>query len=134
MRVSVGETRIDIDAVDNFNPVELPTLVTLQLDRSLFATATLAELGPTPSPERLAHWFERVIGVLRHAASSTDLFHRETARAVVELVGLDAGLILARKGTEWDVVAAYPEPEGPAANASFSRAVLEEVERTGATG
>ena len=133
MRVSVGETRIDIDAVDNFNPVEAPTLVTLQLDRSLFATATLAELGPTPSPERLAHWFERVIGVLRHAASSTDLFHRETARAVVELVGLDVGLILARKGTEWDVVAAYPEPEGPAANASFSRAVLEEVERTGAT-
>ncbi len=133
MRVSVGETRIDIDAVDNSHAVDATTLIPIPPDPSLLAAATLAELGPSPAPERLAQWFERVIAVLQQAAASTDMFNRETARAAVELVGLDRGLVLARKGTEWDIVAAYPEPDGPVAKDSFSRAVLDEVVRTGVT-
>ena len=131
--VSVGETRIDINTVDSSDPGKAATLVPLQPDPIQLAAATLAELGPTPEPERLASWFERVIGVLQHAAASTGIFHRETARAVVEPVGLDVGLVLARRGGDWDVVAAYPEPDGPLAGGSFSRAVLDEVVKTGMT-
>ncbi len=50
----------------------------------------------TPVAEELARWFESLIGVQRAAASSPDFF-AETAQAVVELIGLDSGLVLLRR-------------------------------------
>ena len=51
----------------------------------------------------MARWFEALIGVQRAAASSPDFF-AQTARAVVELIGLDCGLVLLRHQDDWDPV------------------------------
>ena len=125
-RVSVGETRIDIDAVDNFDSVDRRSRPT-SARPSEFATATLADLGPTPEPERLANWFERVIGVLRHAAASTGMFHRETARAVVD-GGAGRGARPGSEGYRMGCCRRVPRTGGTIAGGSFSRAVLDEVE------
>ena len=68
---------------------------------------SLAGLDETPQAEQLARWFERVVAVQRAAASS-NAFFEETARAVVELIGLDCGLVLLRKDCDWKVEAGYP--------------------------
>ena len=85
------------------------------------------ELGRSPSPETLAHWFETVIAVQRAAAGSPE-FYQQTARAVVTLVGLDRGLVLLRREGRWIVQARYPE-DATHSGREFSATTLERVVR-----
>src|SRR5262249_12986197 len=97
-RLSVGETLIEIDRAgreEDIDPASLRSVAPpIQLAPTL---APLPNLGEAPDAEELARWLERVIAVQRSAADSPD-FYAETARAVVELVGLDWGLVLLRRG------------------------------------
>src|SRR5207247_9892229 len=52
----------------------------------------------------LANWVETVIAVQRAAAGSRE-FYEQTAQALIDLVGLDRGLVLLRRGTLWEPVA-----------------------------
>ena len=72
----------------------------------------------------MARWFEALIGVQRAAASSPDFFD-ETARAVVELIGLDCGLVLLRREGQWVPVACHPPHDD--ARSQFSRSIIETV-------
>jgi serine phosphatase RsbU (regulator of sigma subunit) len=67
---------------------------------------SLLQLGDSPDAETIAHWFETVVTVQRSCASTSE-FYEETARAVVELVGLDCGLVLLRDGETWRPAAEY---------------------------
>ena len=67
----------------------------------------LHELGETPGPELLAHWFETLVSVQQAAATSEE-FLETTARAVVDLVGLDRGLVLLRNEDRWEIGARCP--------------------------
>lgn len=91
---------------------------------------TLRLLGESPDAETLARWFETVISVQRSAAGS-EAFYAETARAVVELVGLDRGLVLVRKNDDWEAVAMHVDDDRDAlpSGRSYSRGILEEVYR-----
>jgi len=76
------------------------------------------------TPERLVRWFETVVAVQRAAAGSPE-FYGQTARALVELVGLDRGLVLLRQDDEWVEVARHgTEPTGSRA---YSRGVMRSV-------
>ncbi len=85
---------------------------------------SLAGLDETPQAEQLARWFERVVAVQRAAASS-NAFFEETARAVVELIGLDRGLVLSRKDCDWKVEADYPSDADE--TFVYSKTILERV-------
>ena len=76
------------------------------------------QLSHAPGSEELARWFEALVGVQRAAASSPDFF-AETARAVVELIGLDSGLVLLRRDGDWEPLACYPPHDD--AKSQFSR-------------
>lgn len=91
---------------------------------------SLRDLGSSPNPETLARWFETVICVQQAAATSTE-FYMETARAVVQLVGLDRGIVLLREGDDWVDVAHYTTDLND--SPEFSRGVLNEVLETGRT-
>ncbi|HEV3022466.1 MAG TPA: adenylate/guanylate cyclase domain-containing protein, partial [Pirellulales bacterium] len=100
-----------------------------QRSMSIRESLNLAEVGQSLAPETLAHWFETVISVQRSAASSQQ-FYDETARAVVELVGLDLGQVLLRRLNAdgecvWESAASHSTPQG--VNARFSVAVLNRV-------
>ncbi|HEY7422700.1 MAG TPA: adenylate/guanylate cyclase domain-containing protein [Gemmataceae bacterium] len=127
--LTVGETTVEIER----SPPESGERL-LQTIASPFPArinqpvhATLMELGHSPSPETLAHWFETVIAVQRAAAGSLE-FYQQTARAVVTLVGLDRGLVLLRRNGRWFVQARYPENSSYSGR-EYSLTTLERVER-----
>lgn len=88
--------------------------------------SSVDSLSDSPTAATLAQWFETVLTVQRAAAGS-DEFYQETAKAVVELVGLDCGLILLRDGDEWNTVASHST--GNMSGFEFSRRVLRQVLR-----
>lgn len=87
-------------------------------------SSSLAALGESPSPDVLTEWFETLLSVQRAAAGSAE-FYDETARAVVELVGLDRGLVLLRRHGQWQVAASAARRSD--LHASFSQSVLSQV-------
>ncbi|MCC6382934.1 MAG: adenylate/guanylate cyclase domain-containing protein, partial [Dehalococcoidia bacterium] len=85
----------------------------------------LPELGESPSPETLAHWFETLV-LVQQAAATSEAFLDATARAMVDLVGLDRGLVLLRNAGSWRVGASAGAPP---TGAAFSSTIVHEAER-----
>ena len=129
-RLQIGDTLIEIEsrdsdasAVDGAAPENDPAAAARpgSVDRTM-----APQLSSAPASEEMARWFEALIGVQRAAASSPDFF-AETARAVVELIGLDCGLVLLRREGDWVPVACHPPHDD--AKSQFSRSILETVVR-----
>ncbi|AGA29128.1 adenylate/guanylate cyclase domain-containing protein [Singulisphaera acidiphila] len=74
----------------------------------------------------LARWFEAVVSVQRASVSSGE-FYKQTARAVVELIGLDRGLVILKRGNEWEVIAHHDADSSGTTGTGFSRGVLNRV-------
>ncbi|MCH7729845.1 MAG: family 3 adenylate cyclase, partial [Planctomycetes bacterium] len=68
--------------------------------------------------------FETLLTVQRAAAGSGE-FYLETARAAVDLVGLDSGLVILRDGDLWEIVAQHHTTEHK--GHEFSMRVLNQV-------
>jgi adenylate cyclase len=127
--LGVGETVIELRGVrDSVESQPLQTVAAPLTRMSGPAAPRLHELGGSPAPEMLAHWFETVIAVQRAAAGSPE-FYAYTARAVVELVGLDRGLILLRRDGRWLVQARCPEGDSEYTGCDFSLTILDRMER-----
>lgn len=133
VRLSVGQTQIwlrpDAPRLDDMGLASAALIVAPAAEQS-GAQKTLPLLGESPDAETLARWFETVISVQRSAAGS-EAFYAETARAVVELVGLDRGLVLLRKNDDWEAVAMHVDDanDEAAKGRSYSRGILDEVYR-----
>jgi signal transduction histidine kinase len=85
----------------------------------------LLHLGDSPSPEQVTQWLEVVVAVQRASPSSPE-FYQQTAEALVELVGLDRGLVLLREGEGWNVAGrGFRDDGGP--GREFSHTVLRRV-------
>jgi serine phosphatase RsbU (regulator of sigma subunit) len=107
-RLTAGNTLIEVHQEETEEP-ESDVLRTVARPlgwTGIQAAPTLGSLGDSPLPETLVRWFETVVAVQRSAASSAE-FYADTARAVVDLVGLDCGLVLHREGDAWTVLARH---------------------------
>jgi adenylate cyclase len=127
IRLKIGETWITIKPADHD-----------QISRDVLATITqpvrasnvsdisrnILNLGTSPNPQTLAEWFETVIAVQRAAAGSPE-FYLQTAQALVNLVNLDCGLVLLRRGDAWEPVAREPNEAGH--GREFSHTILKHV-------
>jgi adenylate cyclase len=106
----VGETQISIEreAAEEFNKASLQTIAQPPLRPAAAAAVPdkLLDLGEAPSPEKLASWMERVL-TLQQAAADTPDFLKQTARAMVEMIGLDIGMVILRKDDEWNLAAGH---------------------------
>jgi adenylate cyclase len=128
VRLTVGETVIALDASPE-DPIERATLATIAKP---VRPSKLGEIKPgplrlttdSPDAETLTNWFETVIAVQRAAAGSPE-FYEQTAQAVVDLVGLDRGLILIRHGEVWEPVARAGT--GRCTGREFSATILRKV-------
>jgi adenylate cyclase len=129
VHLMVGETSVDIERPQPESEERLLEVIASPFPRRPDDSThtTLTELGRSPSPETLAHWFETVIAVQRAAASSIEFF-QQTARAVVTLVGLDRGLVVLRRDGRWMVQARYPDDPRPPGR-EFSATTLERLAR-----
>ena len=91
----------------------------------------LAPLGDAPSSEKLTQWMETVLHLQRSEAEPSAFF-AQAAQAIVNLIGLDVGLVLLYKDGAWQVVArAAVEMDGgshpPLAGREFSHTILRHV-------
>jgi adenylate cyclase len=130
-RLIVGETAIDIDFVaDTTAEGPLETIASPHSSKILAGPAqhSLLDLGRTPTPETLTHWFETVIAVQRAAAGSQE-FYTQTAKAIVSLVGLDRGLVILRRNGRWGAHARFPDDGAELVGREFSVTILDKVER-----
>ena len=99
-RIQLGDTLIEIESTDGKESAPGETsLRTVQppVAAGSAGRTRISQLGDAPDIEELTRWFEALVGVERAAASSPDFF-AETARAVVELIGLDIGWVLTAPG------------------------------------
>lgn len=133
LRLAMGETVIDI-ALAGSEAAEVEQLQTIAVpvrgQRLAETCETWQPLTGSPTAEVLARWFETVIGVQRAAASSPE-FYQQTAQALVDLVGLDRGLVLLRKGEGWQVAARCVREN--AQGREFSKTILKQVVDQGRT-
>lgn len=111
---------------EEFQTISLPA--TFQLPS--VTRRSLSSLGEVPTAEMLTLWFETLLSVQRSAVGSTE-FYQETARAIVDLVGLDRGLVMLREGGGWRIAAGWAKNE--TAGLNFSRSVLSRVVEQGRT-
>ncbi|QDU61545.1 Adenylate cyclase 1 [Planctomycetes bacterium Pan216] len=88
------------------------------------ATDTLVSVSEGVLPETLVGWIEKLVTVQRAAAGSPE-FYDETARALVDLIGLDRGLVLLRREDNWEVVARHQR--GSRVRYDFSSTIVERV-------
>jgi adenylate cyclase len=127
IRLTVGESLVELVRPEAYS-VERKSLRTIEAPfrpaAGVEVRAAPFRLGPSPTVETLGHWFETVIGVQRAAAGSI-AFYEQTARAVVELVGLDRGLVLLRRNGNWQVVAYHSTSAD--SEAEFSHTILRQV-------
>jgi adenylate cyclase len=127
VRLIFGRSTLDIGLIPNEDHDRAGNLQTIS--KPVAADSKLlrppAALGRMPTAEVLGQWFETLMTVQRSAAGSV-AFYAETARAVVELVGLDRGLVILKKGGQWEVVASHST--AGTLNQQFSMRVLLQVQ------
>lgn len=122
--LQIGYTRIELTAGSGGSEPELNSCLTVLGASGLSSFSTrLNQLGATPEPVTLARWFETLLLVQQSAADSNEFF-AQTARAVVELIGLDRGLVLLRQDGNWRIEAQYGAPPGVS---GFSRTTVQSV-------
>lgn len=127
--IAIGRTSVEImsdDFPDRPTGASEPASIRSITISGAKTAAALASLGESPAPIELARWFETLFEVLESAADSNE-FYQSAARAIVDLIGLDIGLVLMRKGNDWQTVGSFSRNGGE--NASISRTVLREVVR-----
>ena len=130
-RLTVGDTTIDID-VGNLDSVQRDSLQTVaqpararRLPDPNSGLVAIDMLDKSSGLEKMTQWFEAVIGVLRAAPGSPE-FYNQAAQAMVELIGLDRGLVLLRHGDAWQVVSRAFQGEGGQGR-EFSQTIIKFV-------
>lgn len=133
-QLAFGYTTLQIGVIPKLDDPFTNSLQTIsrpaKLDSKTIIQSQLKGAAEAPNSETLAQWFETLLTVQK-AAAGTDEFYHETARAVVELIGLERGMVLLRAGSEWNIVARQSTVEKD--SSKFSRRVLDEVVRKRST-
>ncbi len=126
VRLGMGETVMDVSESDS-EPLSAHLLRTVAAPVRGDATKThpaLIDRSDKASPEEIVGWLETVVSVQR-AADPQDFYDR-TAKALVERIGLDSGMVLERDGDAWRVAAMIVKDES-APGRAFSHAILAQV-------
>jgi adenylate cyclase len=129
VRITIGNTVVEIASGDvksnqpDFHHTLFPSVEPEAVLGEDFKG--LSTLGETPSAVVVAHWFETLLSVQKAAAGSNE-FYQGTARAMVDLIGLDRGMVLLFRGGVWEIVANYVGPG--CEDHGYSRTVLQQLQ------
>jgi adenylate cyclase len=140
--LSLGQTLVDVEVgradADDTPPPAAGAHGDTKIDQELYKTVSeparatapakkkpiLKALNDSPSPEKIAHWLESVLGLQRSPADSKE-FYSQTARALVELVDLQLGMVILRRNDKWDIAGYYTTSD--TISSRYSRTLLNHV-------
>ncbi len=105
VRLGVGETVIDVEWVrpDEDTSQRFLTVAAPVSDERSSELPSLLALGALPPVEQVVGWLEPVMSL--HRAGDPKELYTETARAMVDRIGLDTGAVLMKEGEVWKTVA-----------------------------
>lgn len=131
IQLKLGKTTILIEGIQESVQEELvdeKSLMTVSQPilrrEQTIALSALTSMGEPLTPERITHWLEAIISFQRSSSTTEDLC-REIAVALVDLVGLDEGMVLQLEEGEWKLLAHHAVKEPPTVR--FSRSLLKHV-------
>lgn len=131
VRLFFGKTTVDVRRTDEeseaegaFQSIQRSMLVQ-PAPVPIVESALVGTVRP-PSPEELTQWFESLLAVQRAAAGSEE-FYQEAAKAVVEMIGLDRGMVILKENGVWKAKAAHSR--SPDDHRAFSRTILDKAAR-----
>ena len=96
LALCVGNTSVLVDIGKRSAESGDPTIL---LDDPKF-DQSLTQIGVVPSAEMLAQWLQTALELQQDATDLPTLFDR-TARALVEMMGMDVGAVYLRSGQSW---------------------------------
>jgi adenylate cyclase len=107
--LTAGRTLMEVESAGS-DSLDKESLMTISqpigLADVLRGLRPLNDLGEAPSPEALANWLEMVFALHRSTGASSELYD-QTARALVELLSLDVGMVVFRRTDGWEVAARH---------------------------
>jgi adenylate cyclase len=142
VRLPIGGTMVEVSAGSDvvLAPAAEKTVSDTAFDKNLFLTVTepvrkaaaarpiirpvMKALGESPAPEQLTAWLEAIIGLQRAPGGSKE-FYQDTARAVVDLVDLELGMVILSRNNKWEIVGYYAANDK--VNSRYSRTLLNHV-------
>jgi adenylate cyclase len=127
----VGQSTITVTATEPSSD-DLQTIARPITIRGFEGTAPGAGVTEPRTVDEMGRWFERLLTIQRAATGSTE-FYTDAARAIVELIGLDRGLVLLRRNADWTVAGQWPSSPGSQTAVPFSRTILQHVVDHGET-
>ena len=129
-RFGVGESTIEVD-VGEAASLDDKLLRTVSAPvRGGPAPPSLLGLGAAAPVEEVVGWLETVVAVQK--SSTPQEFYEQTAAALVDRIGLDAGIVLLRDGEAWRVMALVTKDDRGQGRA-FSQTILKRVLADGRT-
>jgi adenylate cyclase len=135
VRLFFGKTTVDVRVVDEaaegdaaFQTIQRSVLVK-SVPAEVVQNTLIGSVRP-PSPAELTQWFESLLTVQKAAAGS-DEFYQEAAKAVVEMIGLDRGMVILKDNGQWKAQAAHSRAADD--HRAFSRTVLDKAARSKST-
>jgi signal transduction histidine kinase len=104
VRLGIGQTVIDVEWVRPEEDSErfLTVAAPVGEERTMELPSLLA-MGALPPVEQVIGWLEPVMGL--HRAGDAKGLYTDTARAMVDRIGLDTGAVLMKEGDVWKTVA-----------------------------
>jgi len=99
--------RVQLPAEDHLQGLSEATMLPGRLPVGPAPFTVGLPVPPGVETEALLRWLQAALAVIHDAAGTRDFFPR-AARALVEIVGLDAGRVLRRERGGWAIDAAWP--------------------------
>lgn len=128
IRIGIGDSFVEIDHLgeDSVHKEFLETIHRpVRPETTGDSKINLFHVDDTPTAETLIQWFETFIQLQRDATGTPE-FYQQTAQALVELVGMDRGLVLFLREDAWNVTARAFHDEGGSGR-EFSYTILNRV-------
>jgi adenylate cyclase len=123
VRLTTGRTQIEIQS-PTATGCHGSSMRTIAAPVSRSAPVAGFKFNEAPDSTTLIGWFETLINI-QMATPGSDAFYEQTARAIVDLIGLDCGLVLLRAGTDWKILSGHAAT--PDVSLHFSRSILQNV-------
>lgn len=126
VRLTTGRTQIEVQAPGDAPATGSAGSAMRTITAPVPQTAATAgfKFESVPDSGTLVGWFETLVRIQK-AAPGSDAFYEQTAQAIVNLIGLDSGLVLLKTDTDWKILSGHAS--NPEVSLHYSKTILKNL-------